>query len=144
MKYIQSFYQYPITFSSVGKTIPAKNAIGEMKNIAEFSEKEIETLENCEPFYRELVKNKKIRVLNHLPSSYVSTSTKLDEVNKEAETLKSENEELKKRIAELEASANVSHETDETDETDESDVSHETTEETATKKRGRKAKSVEE
>ena len=76
--------------------------------------------------------------MNHLPSSYVSTSTKLDEVNKEAETLKSENEELKKRIAELEASANVSHETDETD------VSHETTEETATKKRGRKAKSVEE
>ena len=142
MKYIQSFYQYPITFSSVGKTIPAKNAIGEMKNIAEFSEKEIETLEKCEPFYRELVKNKKIRVLNHLPSSYVSTSSKLDEANKEAETLKSENEELKRRIAELEASANVSHETDE------SDVSHETTEETteetATKKRGRKAKSVEE
>lgn len=144
MKYIQSFYQYPITFSSIGKAIPAKNAVGEMKNIAEFSEKEIETLENCEPFYRELVKNKKIRVLNHLPSSYVSTSTKLDEANKEAETLKSENEELKKRIAELEASANVSHETDETDESDESDVSHETTEETATKKRGRKAKSVEE
>ena len=52
MRYIQSFYQYPITFSSVGKTIPAKNAVGEMKNIAEFSEKEIETLENCEPFYR--------------------------------------------------------------------------------------------
>lgn len=129
MKYIQSFYQYPITFSSVGKTIPAKNAVGEMKNIAEFSEKEIETLENCEPFYRELVKNKKIRVLNHLPSSYVSTSTKLDEASKEVETLKSENEELKKRIAELEASANVSHET---------------TEETATKKRGRKTKSVEE
>jgi len=142
MKYIQSFYQYPITFSSVGKTIPAKNAIGEMKNIAEFSEKEIETLENCEPFYRELVKNKKIRVLNHLPSSYVSTSTKLDEVNKEAETLKSENEELKKRIAELEASANVSHETDETDVSHE--TTEETTEETATKKRGRKAKSVEE
>lgn len=138
MKYIQSFYQYPITFSSVGKTIPAKNAVGEMKNIAEFSEKEIKTLENCEPFYRELVKNKKIRVLNHLPSSYVSTSTKLDEASKEAETLKNENEELKRRIAELEASANVSHETDETD------VSHETTEETATKKRGRKAKSVEE
>lgn len=142
MRYIQSFYQYPITFSSVGKTIPAKNAVGEMKNIAEFSEKEIETLEKCEPFYRELVKNKKIRVLNHLPSSYVSTSTKLDEVNKEAETLKSENEELKKRIAELEASANVSHETDETDVSHE--TTEETTEETATKKRGRKAKSVEE
>lgn len=138
MKYIQSFYQYPITFSSIGKAIPAKNAVGEMKNIAEFSEKEIKTLENCEPFYRELVKNKKIRVLNHLPSSYVSTSTKLDEASKEAETLKNENEELKRRIAELEANANVSHETDETD------VSHETTEETATKKRGRKAKSVEE
>ena len=69
MKYIQSFYQYPVTFSAIGKTIPARNAQGELRNVAEFTETEIETLQNKEPFFRELVDKKKIRVLNHLPSS---------------------------------------------------------------------------
>ena len=71
MKYIQSFYQYPVTFSSIGKTIPARSAQGEMRNCAEFTDKEIDTLEKREPFFRELVDKKKIRVLGKLPDSYV-------------------------------------------------------------------------
>ena len=42
--YIQSYYQYPVTFSSIGKTIPARSAQGELRNCAEFTEKEIDTL----------------------------------------------------------------------------------------------------
>ena len=95
MKYIQSFYQYPVTFSSIGKTIPARSAQGPMKNIAEIEDKELERLQNNEPFFRELVALKKVRVLNHLPESYVSSAQRINEANDEIARLKAENEALK-------------------------------------------------
>lgn len=96
MKYIQSFYQYPVTFSSIQKTIPARGAQGDLKNIAEIKESELEILEAREPFFRELVNNKKIRVLNHLPESYKSSAIRINEANDEIARLKEENEKLKK------------------------------------------------
>lgn len=105
--YIQSFYQYPVTFSSIGKTIPARNAVGEMKNIAEISEAELVKLRNCEPFFRELENKKKIKVLNHIPASYVPPAQQINAAHEEADKYKSENEALKARIAELEAKAKV-------------------------------------
>ena len=107
MKYIQSFYQYPVTFSSIGKTIPARSAQGELRNVAEFTEKEIDILEKREPFYRELVNKKKIRVLNHLPSSYVPPAQRINQAEDEAEKLKAENEALKAKLAALEADKSV-------------------------------------
>lgn len=101
--YIQSFYQYPVTFSSIGKTIPARSAQGELRNCAEFTEKEIDTLKKREPFFRELVDKKKIRVLDHLPSSYVPPAQRINEANDEAEKLRKELEAAKAKIAELEA-----------------------------------------
>ena len=101
--YIQSYYQYPVTFSSIGKTIPARSAQGELRNVAEFTEKEIDTLEKREPFFRELVDKKKIRVLDHLPSSYVPPAQRINEANDEAEKLRKELEAAKAKIAELEA-----------------------------------------
>lgn len=103
MKYIQSFYQYPVTFSSIGKTIPARSAQGEMRNIAEVSEKELERLQNAEPFFRELVDKKKIRVLNHIPASYVPPAQRINEAQDAAEKLRAENEALKAKLAALEA-----------------------------------------
>lgn len=113
MKYIQSFYQYPVTFSSIGKTIPSRYANGEMRNIAEFSEAEIERLKNSEPFFRELLKKNKIRILNHIPNSYIPPATQVNNAKRESEELKSENEALKARIAELEAAAKAKTETTE-------------------------------
>lgn len=103
MKYIQSFYQYPVTFSSIGKTIAARNAVGEMKNIVEIDEKELEKLQNKEPLFRELLNNKKIRILNKIPASYVPAAQQVNAAHAEADKYKSENEALKARIAELEA-----------------------------------------
>ena len=102
MKYIQSFYQYPVTFSSIGKTIPARSAQGEMKNIAEVSEKELEKLRNCEPFFRELENKKKIRVLPRIPDSYVPPAQQINAAHAETDKVKAENEALRARIAELE------------------------------------------
>ena len=101
--YIQSYYQYPVTFSSIGRTIPARSAQGELRNCAEFTEKEIDTLKKREPFFRELLDKKKIRVLDHLPSSYVPPAQRINEANDEAEKLRKELEEAKAKIAELEA-----------------------------------------
>jgi hypothetical protein len=109
--YIQSFYQYPVTFSSIGKTIPARSAQGELRNVAEFTEKEIDTLEKREPLYRELKDKKKIRVLNHLPSSYVPPAQRINEANDEAEKLRKELEAAKAKIAELEAGKAPAEET---------------------------------
>lgn len=105
--YIQSYYQYPVTFSSIGKTIPARSAQGELRNVAEFTEKEIDTLKKREPFFRELVDKKKIRVLDHLPSSYVPPAQRINEANDEAEKLRQENEALKARIKVLEGGTAV-------------------------------------
>lgn len=95
MKYIQSFYQYPVTFSSIGKTMPARSAQGPLKNLMEIEDKELKRLEDCEPFFRELVNTKKIRVLNKMPESYVSSAQRINEANEEIERLKAENEALK-------------------------------------------------
>lgn len=100
MKYIQSFYQYPVTFSSIGKTIPARSAQGEMKNIAEVAEKELERLQNAEPFFRELVSKKKIRVLNHIPASYVPPAQRINEAQDEAAQAKAEADRLRKELEE--------------------------------------------
>lgn len=95
MKYIQSFYQYPVTFSSIGKTIPARSAQGPMKNLAEIEDHELERLQQSEPFFRELVALKKIRVLNKMPESYVSSAQRINEAQDEIARLKAENEALK-------------------------------------------------
>lgn len=109
--YIQSYYQYPVTFSSIGKTIPARSAQGELRNVAEFTEKEIDILKKREPFFRELVDKKKIRVLDHLPSSYVPPAQRINEANDEAEKLRKELEEAKAKIAALEADKAPAEET---------------------------------
>lgn len=95
MKYIQSFYQYPVTFSSIAKTIPARAAQGELRNIAEVTEAQLETLERCEPLFRELIRFKKYRVLNHLPESYRSSAARINEAQDEIARLKAENEKLR-------------------------------------------------
>ena len=109
MKYIQSFYQYPVTFSSIGKTIAARNAVGEMKNIVEISEKELEKLKNSEPFFRELLDKRKIRILDKVPNSYVPPAQQINKAQDEAahakadaEKLRQENEALKAKLAALE------------------------------------------
>ena len=98
MKYIQSFYQYPVTFSSIGKTFPARNAVGDQKNLAEVTEKELEKLKNCEPFFRELVNTKKYRVLDHMPESYKSSAARINEANDEIARLKAENDRLRREL----------------------------------------------
>ena len=95
MKYIQSFYQYPVTLSSIGKTIPARSAQGPLKNLMEIEDKELDRVQNSEPFFRELVAKKKIRVLNHMPESYVSSAQRIYEAQDEIARLKAENEALK-------------------------------------------------
>ena len=102
-KYIQSFWQYPVTFSSIAKTIPARSAQGEMRNIAEVTDREYEILQNREPYFRELVDKKKIRVLSRLPESYIPSAQRINEAQDKAERLAKENEELKARLAEKEA-----------------------------------------
>lgn len=79
MKYIQSFYQYPVTFSSIGKTVPCKDAAGELRNLCEMTEEEIATLERCEPLYRALVQKKEYRVLNKMPEAYKPAATQINE-----------------------------------------------------------------
>jgi hypothetical protein len=102
MKYIQSFYQYPVTFSSTGITVPAKNAVGEMKNICAIDEKQLTKLENCEPKFRELVTKHKYRILNKIPASYVPPAERINQATSEADKLRAENEALKARLAALE------------------------------------------
>lgn len=100
MKYIQSFYQYPVTFSSIGKTIAARNAVGEMKNIVEISEKELEKLKNSEPFFRELLNKKKIRILDKVPNSYVPPAQQINKAQDEAAQAKAEADRLRKELDE--------------------------------------------
>ena len=102
MKYIQSFYQYPVTFSSIAKTIPARNAAGDMRNLCEVTDAQLDNLQRKEPFFRELVSKKKIRVLDRMPESYKTSAARINEANDEIARLKAENEKLR---AEAEASA---------------------------------------
>ena len=118
MKYIQSFYQYPVTLSSIGKTIPARSAQGPLKNLMEIEDKELDRVQNSEPFFRELVAKKRIRVLNHMPESYVSSAQRINEAQDEIARLKAENEALKaqagkpaKNDPDEEAPAEVAEET---------------------------------
>lgn len=103
-KYIQSFFQYPVTFSSIGKTVPARLAQGDMRNITEVSDAELEKLQNSEPLFRELVNGKKYRVLNKIPASYVPANEQINTARSEADRLRAENEALKARLAEIEKS----------------------------------------
>lgn len=103
-KYIQSFYQYPVTFSSIGKTVPARLAQGDMRNITEVSDAELEKLQNSEPLFRELVNGKKYRILNKIPASYVPANEQINTARSEADRLRAENEALKARLAENEKS----------------------------------------
>lgn len=119
MKYIQSFYQYPVTFSSIGKTIPARSAQGEMRNCAEFTDKEIDTLEKREPFFRELVDKKKIRVLGKLPDSYVPPAQRINQAEDEAAKLREELAAANAKIAELEAAKTTTEENSENESEDE-------------------------
>lgn len=119
MKYIQSFYQYPVTFSAIGKTIPARSAQGEMKNIAEVTEKELEKLENCEPFFRELVNKKKFRVLDHIPASYVPPAKQINDAHAEADKLRAELEAVKAELKALKKEEPAPAEPEEMPETEE-------------------------
>lgn len=106
MKYVQSFYPYAVVFSSIGKGVPSRNADGELRNIVELSDEEYEKLQNSEPLFRKLLNQKKYRVLNKIPESYRPASTLVNEARAEATSLKSENEELKQKLAEYEAKLN--------------------------------------
>jgi len=99
MKYIQSFYQYPVTYSSINKTLPSKDAEGDLRNLAEVTESELEKLEKQEPLFRSLVRTKKYRVLNHMPESYKPAATAINEARAEAEAAKAELAALKAQIA---------------------------------------------
>ena len=120
MKYIQCFYQYPVTFSSIGKTFPAAKAVGEMRNLAEVTEKEYEKLMNCEPFFRELVNNKKYRVLNKMPEGYKPSAQRINEAQDEIARLRAENEKLRAQKAVEPAKETISDgaTTDDVDSTD--------------------------
>lgn len=100
MKYVQSFYQYPVTYSSIGKGIPSKDADGELRNIAAFEDAEIETLKAAEPMFVDLVNMKKYRILDKLPESYKPSATLINEAHEENERLKAEIAELKAKNAE--------------------------------------------
>lgn len=110
-KYIQSFYQYPVTFSSIGKTVPARLAQGDMRNITEVSDAELEKLQNSEPLFRELVNGKKYRVLNKIPASYVPANEQINTARSEADRLRAENEALKARLAAIEKSEETAADT---------------------------------
>ncbi len=109
MKYIQSFYNYPVYFSSIKKGVPAKDATGPMRNVAEFTEAEFKTLQEKEAMFRSLVSQRKYRVLDYLPESAKPDATRINEAKKaakaaetKAEDLAKENAELKAKLAELE------------------------------------------
>lgn len=107
MKYVQCFYQYPVTFSAIGKTFPANGAQGELRNLAEVTDKELDKLMNCEPFFRELVDKKKYRILTHMPESYKTSASRINEANDEIARLKAENEKLKAQAKAEEPKAEV-------------------------------------
>lgn len=109
MKYVQSFYNYVVTFSSIGKSFPAKDADGPLRNVVEITDEEYKTLMRKEPIFRSLVDRRKYRVLDYMPDSAKPEATRINEAKAEAMAAKAENasladenERLKARIAELE------------------------------------------
>lgn len=129
MKYIQSFHQYPVTFSTVAVTVPAKNADGETRNICEVSEENLEKLQNGEPLFRALVNKKKYRILNKMPESYKPAARQINEALAEAEAAKAELEAAKAELAKLKGEStgnsdeqNTEPKTDETSKTDEQEA----------------------
>ena len=138
MKYIQCFYQYPVTFSSIGKTFPAAKAVGEMRNLAEVSDKEFEKLMNSEPFFRELVNNKKYRVLNKMPEGYKPSAQRINEAQDEINRLKEELEKERAKKTETPAEETISDgaTTDDVDSTDPTPA--EAPKKTSTSKKGKK------
>jgi len=120
MKYIQSFYQYPVTFSSIGKGIPAKDADGELRNIAAFEDEEVETLKRSEPMFNDLVNIKKYRILDKLPESYKPSALLINEANAENERLKAELAALKAKTAETKKEGGDETPPTESDESDKS------------------------
>lgn len=134
MKYIQSFYQYPVTFSSIGKTLPARSAQGPLKNLMEIEDKELKRLEDSEPFFRELVNQKKIRVLNKMPESYVSSAQRINEAQDEIARLKAENEALKAKAGKTTKEPTREEPAEEAEETTEDETAAEGTKKTSSKK----------
>lgn len=102
MAYIQSFYQYPITFSNVGVTIPCLKASGQLRNIIEVSKEQINLLKEKEPMFNSLLERKKIRVLDKLPASYVPANQQINDANKKVKELQEENAILLTKIQALE------------------------------------------
>lgn len=111
-KYIQSFYQYPVTFSAIGKGVPSRDADGETRNIIEVTDQELEKLEKQEPLFRQLVRQKKYRILNHLPESYKPAATQVNEARAEAEKAKAELAALKAQIAAEQTATESTEDTD--------------------------------
>jgi len=124
MKYVQSFYQYPVTFSSTGITIPAHNAVGEMKNICAIDEKQLIKLENCEPMFRELVTKHKYRILNKIPASYMPPAERINQATTEADRLRKELEEAKAKLAALENGNKSAEPTQEEDASEDADIDY--------------------
>lgn len=112
MKYIQSFYQYAVTFSSIGKSVPAKDADGDLRNIAAFEDKEVETLEKSEPMFRQLVEQKKYRVLNKLPESYKPAAILVNEARQAEAEAKAEAEAAKAELEALKAEKTAEEKTE--------------------------------
>ena len=71
-----------------------------MKNIVEISEKELEKLKNSEPFFRELLNKKKIRILDKVPNSYVPPAQQINKAQDEAAQAKAEADRLRKELKE--------------------------------------------
>lgn len=112
MKYVQSFYPYAVVYSSIGKGVPSSNADGDLRNIAEFTEAELETLQNSEPLFRKLISTKKYRILNKLPDSYRPAATLVNEARERADQAEKELAELKAKMAETETKAEAKTESE--------------------------------
>lgn len=110
MKFIQSFYRYPVTYASIGKGIPSLDADGPTKNIVELSDEEVATLEEKEQAFRDLVRQKKYRILDHLPESYKPANQVINEARAEAKAAKDEVARLKALLAQAEAKAAAAEE----------------------------------
>ena len=102
-KYIQSFYNYPVIFSSIGKGVPAKDADGPMRNVVEITDAEYSVLERREPMFRAMVRDRKYRVLDYMPDSAKPDAERINEAKQEAKAAKAEKAGLADENARLKA-----------------------------------------